>query len=75
MYVLGHDYVSEHYETVTEADAVEDFQEEITVGLVLEERLAVVTTERQEVEVVAAIETVGMLGHERTIGNGTKICL
>ena len=33
------------------------------MGSMLEERLAVVTTERQEVEVVAAIETVRVCGH------------
>jgi hypothetical protein len=49
MNVLRHDDIPQHHEPITPANPIENLQEQITVSLVSEKRLASATTESQKV--------------------------
>jgi hypothetical protein len=63
MNVLRHDHVSQHDHPITPAHSFKNLQEQITLGVATEKRLTPVTTEREEMQIVPAIEAVEILSH------------
>jgi len=53
--VLGHDHVSDHDETVAQADLLQNFEKQVPLGDGSEERALVITTRGDEVQVSAAV--------------------
>jgi hypothetical protein len=63
MNVLGHHDISQHHQPIAPAHTLKDLQEEIGMRSAPEKRLALITTERQKMQIVAAIEAVQVCGH------------
>jgi hypothetical protein len=75
MDMLGHDHISNHHQSISTANALQNVQEEIGAGLVAEEWLALVATEGEEMEIVAAVKAVKILGHSKRLeSNGCFVC-
>jgi hypothetical protein len=55
MHVLGHHYVSDHYELVTETNLFKELQEQIAAPLSSQQRSPMVTTEGAEMEIPGAV--------------------
>jgi len=72
MNVLGHDHVAYNHETITLADFFKHGQKQIPPLRARQPTLPMITTAGDEMQVIAAVVPLGMVGHQASLLVPTK---